>query len=104
MGAVELFNNVGGLLTTTPIYGIGQRPEVVYGPTINGAFILDGPSLENVVSTPGYALSPRAMATDAAGDLFVADSTNPRVLEIPANGTPSLVGVGLGSPQSLALD
>jgi hypothetical protein len=103
-GAVNLVDAGGNLLATTLIYGNGQGPEIVYGPTINGSIIRNGPSLESVVSTPGYTLSPRAMTTDAAGDLFVADPATPRVLEIPANGTPSLVGVGLGSPQALALD
>ncbi|WP_348262908.1 choice-of-anchor D domain-containing protein [Telmatobacter sp. DSM 110680] len=107
MGAVQLLDDSGNVLATQLIYGTGQAPELVYSPTISGGSILDGPSLENVVSIPGYApptFNARAMATDAAGDLFIADPTNGRVVELPANGTTSTVGVGLGSPQALAVD
>ena len=41
---------------------------------------------------------------DAAGDIFIADNGNQRVVKVPAVGTPTTVGVGLMFPQGLAVD
>ena len=103
MGAVEFFSG-GVLLSSTPIYGVGEGPELVYAPTFQGSSILSGPSLENVVTVPGYTLTPHALATDAAGDLFIADSNSGIVVKLAADGTTSTVGVGLQSPQAIAVD
>ena len=59
------------------------------------------------VSIPGYALnSPGAVALDGAGDLFIADSYNSRVIEVPSSGSPFLVaGVpDLSLPVALTVD
>ncbi|MGA8090545.1 MAG: MBG domain-containing protein [Terracidiphilus sp.] len=102
-GAVELFDYLGNLLVTTPIYGVGQGPEIVYGPALSGTTILGGPSLENVLATPGFTPNPRGMATDAAGNLYISDPSNGRLLMRTKNGTTTTVGT-LSSPQGVAID
>jgi sugar lactone lactonase YvrE len=106
-GAVELFDtsNPANLLVATPIYGVGEGPELAFGPTIYGPAIEYGPSLENAVPTTGYTLgNPGGLATDAAGDLFIADPDYQRVVKVAAGGTTSTVGAGLVSPQAIAVD
>ncbi len=45
------------------------------------------------------------MAVDGAGDVFIADSGNHRVVEIPAGGgAETTVGTGLSSPSGVAVD
>ena len=56
------------------------------------------------MTIPGYTLTPHALATDAAGDLFIADSSSGIIVKLAADGTTSTVGVGLQSPQSIAVD
>ena len=47
---------------------------------------------------------------DGAGDLFVADTTNSRIVEVPAGGgaataiNPTVNGVGLSYPEGIAVD
>ena len=102
MGAVQIADSVGNL-TTTPIYGVGQGPEIAYGPTFSGSEILGGPALEAIIGTLPYPVNPRGMATDAVGDLFIADPSNGRLLMRAPNGTTTTVGT-LGFPQDVALD
>jgi hypothetical protein len=104
-GAVQLsINSLGAdQLTTIPIYGNGQGPEIAYGPAFSGTTILGGPSLENVLATPGFTPNPRGMATDAAGNLYISDPSHERLLMRTANGTTTTVGT-LSSPQGVAID
>ena len=95
LGAVELFDNIGNLLATQPIYGIGQGPAVAFSP------------LTSFVQYTGqYSLNgPKGVAVDAAGDIFISDTGDGRVVEVEANGSGyQTVGTGLGSPRGLAVD
>lgn len=50
---------------------------------------------------------PTGVATDLAGDVFIADSNNGRVVEVPATGRPRVVDVGsntLNYPYGVAVD
>jgi hypothetical protein len=44
------------------------------------------------------------VATDAAGDVFIADSGNNRVIEITPSGTQTTIGSGLSDPDGVATD
>ncbi len=96
-GAVNLFagSSPGGTpLATTLIYGVGQGPAIAFGP-----------GTQSTVNTQGNALNvPNGVAVDAAGDVFIADSGNHRIVEIAANGTATTMGAGLNYPQGLAVD
>jgi sugar lactone lactonase YvrE len=94
LGAVNLFDNGGNLLATSPVYGVGQAPEAAFSP-----------GTQHTVSTGTYALNQaKGLALDAAGDLFVADTLNQRVIKVGANGTQTTAGFGLQYPQGLAVD
>src|SRR5208282_965965 len=56
--------------------------------------------------TVGSGLSyPRGLAVDGAGDVFIADQGNNRVVEVPAGGGPqTTVGSGLSIPYDTAVD
>ena len=93
-GAIQLSDTAGNVLVTTPIYGVGQAPEVSVGT----------PSI-NTLGTGSFALSqPKGVAVDAAGNVYVGDSGNQRVVKVAPTGLASTVGVGLGSPQGVAID
>ena len=79
-GAVVFFsglNNTGTVLASVPVYGVGTGPQIAFGtnqaiaiaPVVNGQ--------------PAYGLG---VAVDGAGDLFIADEGNYRVVEVPAGG------------------
>lgn len=63
-------------------------------------------SLFRDVTTVGSGLNRTgALAVDRAGNLFIADSGNNRIVEIPAAGGPQItVASGLNSPQAVAVD
>jgi hypothetical protein len=93
-GAVRLFDNGGNLLATTPIYGIGQAPEIAFGPGTQTALVgVDG------------VHAAREVAMDGAGDLFIAENLNNQVVELPAGGgAQTTVGTGLSGPYGVAVD
>jgi sugar lactone lactonase YvrE len=103
MGAVELLDGAGNIIATQYVSGIGQAPQIVYGPAFSGSTILGGPSLENALATPGFTPNPRGMTTDASGNLYIADPTNGQLLKRAPNGTTTTVGT-LGFPQGVAID
>ncbi len=95
MGALQLYDSGGNLLVTTPIYGIGQGPAAAFSPGTQ----------TTVNTTASYPLNqPKGVAVDAAGDVFIADNANSRVVEVAANGTATTVGSGLQYPQGLTVD
>jgi large repetitive protein len=95
MGAVQVFSGSGTtqtVLATTQIYGQGEGPAIAFGPG----------TLTTVGS--GFDL-PGGVAVDAKGDVFVADSLNNRVVEVPAGGGAQItIGSGLSGPSSVAVD
>jgi sugar lactone lactonase YvrE len=97
MGAVQLTDNSGNLLVTTMVHGIGQGPAIEFGPGVQTTL---------TVSVGGIGLTtPIGVAVDAAGDIFIADYDNNRVVEVPAGGgPPTTVGSGLGLPVGVAVD
>ncbi|WP_263351921.1 choice-of-anchor D domain-containing protein [Acidicapsa acidisoli] len=94
MGAVNLYDNGGDLVAAAPVYGIGQGPAVAFGPATQAVVNLGSVTLNQA----------KGLTIDAAGDAFIADTLNQRVVKISANGTLSTVGTGLEYPQGLAVD
>src|SRR5262249_39212641 len=47
---------------------------------------------------------PKAVAVDAQGDIFVADTGNNRVLEVKPDGSQAIIGSGLVAPSGVAVD
>ncbi len=94
MGAVTLFDNLGNVLATAPLTGIGQAPAIAFGP-----------SAEITIPTGSLPLTnPRGLLVDAAGNLFVSEVTNKEVIKVSPNGTASTVGFGFQFPQGMAED
>jgi sugar lactone lactonase YvrE len=90
-GAVQLTDTSGNLLATTAVYGVGLGSQIAYGPGTQ-------------LSGGGFSL-PHAVAVDAAGNVFIADSSNNRVVKIPVGGGPqTTVGTGLNEPFGVAVD
>jgi sugar lactone lactonase YvrE len=85
-----------------PIYGVGYGPQVAFGPP---TAISIGPSLNGALlgGVGGVAL-------DAAGDLFISDPSNVRVVKVPASGgaaisiPPVSESYQLTFPTALAVD
>jgi hypothetical protein len=93
MGAVQLMDNSGNLLVTTMIHGVGQGPAIAFGPGV-----------QNTIEVSGLGV-PYDVAVDGAGDIFIADPYNSRVVEIPAGGgAQTTVGTGFDFPMSVAID
>lgn len=95
VGAVQLLSSTGSLLATTLISGQGTGPALAYV----------SPPAQTQIGSGFYG--PFA-AVDAAGNVYVADTDNFRVVEIPAGCTSSAcqltIGSGLAGPQAIALD
>ena len=92
MGAVELYNTSGSLIASTPVYGVGQGPEIAFGPAAQ-------------ITAPGTGLTqPYGLAVDAAGDLFVGEPGANLVLKITPGGSQTTVGSITGHPYGLAVD
>ncbi len=95
VGAVQILSSTGSLLATTLISGQGLGPALAY------------------VSSPaqtqfGSGLYGPFAVVDAAGNFYVADTYNFRVVEIPAGCTSSscqlTIGSGLAGPEAVAVD
>jgi sugar lactone lactonase YvrE len=105
MGAVVLFSgphNTGRQVVIELISGNGTGPQVAFstGPLKWSSPKVDGKTLN----------SPMGLAMNGAGDLFIADSGNDRVVEVPAGGAapiaidPAVSGESLNDPQGVAVD
>src|ERR1700723_2507018 len=92
MGAVQLSDSSGNPVASNLISGIGNGPAIAFGP--------------GVQTTEGSGLSlPTGVAVDGAGDVFIADFGNNRVVEVTAGGgAQTTVGTGLSFPRGLTVD
>ncbi len=102
-GAVQLVNNSGAVLATVFVYGTGAGPLLA---TQQGTA-----NVVNVGTPGGTPLGyPAGTAVDGAGDLYIADHSNNRIVEYSAGGVASVVpvgtpgGIGLSGPTSVAVD
>jgi sugar lactone lactonase YvrE len=72
-GAVELLSSTGTVIATGYVYGYGTEPEINF--------------LPGTLSTLGSGFyQPGAVAVDASGDVFVADTFNDAIKELVAVG------------------
>jgi sugar lactone lactonase YvrE len=91
MGAVQLLDDSGNLLVMTFPRGIGQGPAIAFGPGVQT-------TMANGLNSPG------GVAVDGAGDLFIADSNNHRVVEVTPGGVETTVpATGLSAPNGVAV-
>jgi sugar lactone lactonase YvrE len=105
MGAVVFFsgtNRKGTVLANVPVYGVGSGPQIAFNPA---------PAVAFAPTANGKGLNyPTGVAVDGAGNLFIADNSNNRVVKVPAGGgtaiaiDPVVNGEGLSFPQGVAVD
>jgi len=95
------FDRTGGQLVNVPVYGYGTGPQIAFGPAVATAI---------APTVAGLGLNtPEGVALDGAGDLFIADYENSRILEVPASGGAATAvdpatGSDIDSPYGLAVD
>jgi predicted outer membrane repeat protein len=96
-GAVTLTSSSGAVLGSVLIHGIGTGPQAVLSPpyvTIN--------------SLGGGFANPQGVATDGAGNVYVADNAASRVSKIPLGCTTAscvtTLGGGFQNPTAVAVD
>ncbi len=99
-GASTLFDNNGDLVSSYLVSGIGDAPPVAFTPSPQAALSITVPTGSSTLG------SPDGLAADAAGDIFISDSQNNRIVEVPGGtGTPVVVpATGLSSPGGVAVD
>ena len=91
-GAIQLTDGGGNLLASTLIYGTGLGPQIAFGRGTQTTIV-------------GGLSDPTGVAVDGAGDVFIADSGNNRVVEVPAGGGASItLASGLSFPSGVAVD
>jgi sugar lactone lactonase YvrE len=94
-GAVVFYSgahNNSTALATVLVFGVGTGPQLVFGP--GGAQSKVGSNF----------VSPKGVAVDSAGNLYVADTDLQEVFKVTASGTQTKVGSGLMVPQAVAVD
>lgn len=101
-GEASLKDESGNVFAVGYLYGIGVGPQIAYGP---GAVIAIDPKVNGI-----GLVQPSGVAVDGAGNLFIADDLNKRVVEVSAGGgaamasDPMANGEGLNYPRGAAVD
>jgi hypothetical protein len=96
-GAVVLQSASGSIIATAYIHGVGQGAQAVFGPGTQSA-------------VGSGMISPYGVATDASGNVYIADAGGTKVQKVPASD-PSCsiasdcinVGSGLSGPAGVAV-
>ena len=103
-GAVVVEDSSSNVLASAFISGIGTAPQTAFG---GGT----APATAIAPTANSVALSnPTGIAMDGAGDLFIADIRNSRVIEMPTGGgaaqaiSPTVNGITLNNPAGIAVD
>jgi hypothetical protein len=109
---------VGGIVSSNPLLNI-VSPGGIATNKLGTYYITDqtGNAVYSYIpgtsqTTPSYTKlkfsslsSPFGVAVDASGNLFVADSNNGRVVELPVNGgAQQVIATGLAQPSGIAVD
>jgi sugar lactone lactonase YvrE len=99
-GAVELVDNEGDVLGTAYLPGIGYGPEIAFEPGTQS-------TLPNFPEG-GYS-APLGVTVDAALDVYVVDTLNNRIIELPWTGASygtavKLPTIALNQPSAVAID
>lgn len=115
-------SNAAGTICTIPVTFTPQYPgvrtgalTVMNGSTIVGTVGLSGTGVAplgafssaasvSVASPSGGLSDPNGLAVDAAGNLYVGDSANNRVVEITPSGVETTIESGLSFPYAVAVD
>ncbi len=90
-GAVVIKDGSNHVLASVSLSGFGTGSQAVYGPS----------SAKPLGSSLGTVF---AMATDAAGNVYIADSGNAHVVKITPAGTQTNLGSSHHQPHSVAVD
>jgi sugar lactone lactonase YvrE len=94
LGAVQVLDSTGNIQATTLARGAGLAPQIDFISSTTPQITLGS----------GFN-TPVDSKVDAAGDVFIADNGNGRVVEIPVGGgAPFTVGSGLLNPSSVWVD
>jgi len=90
------------LLATCAVWLLGALSASAHAQNVTFAGVQTTVAQGTVLSAE---LCPYSVALDRAGDVFLADYCNDRVVEVPAGGgAPITVGSGLSSPHGVAVD
>src|ERR1700724_2497901 len=85
------------LMVLLPVGVALLTPPALHAQTVNFG------GVQSTILGSGLDL-PLGVAVDAAGDVFIVDSVNNRVLKISPSGALTTVGSGLQLPEGVAVD
>jgi sugar lactone lactonase YvrE len=99
-GAVQFLDGGGNVLSTVYLYGIGQAPRAAFSNATAQA--------ANITGLGETALNgPIGPVFDAMGNLYFADSSNNRIVEVSPQGVATILGtpdITLSNPNGVAID
>lgn len=92
-GVVELTDNAGNVISSSPVHGVGQAPAVAFAPAVQTALPFTG------------LQAPVGVTVDAAGNTYVADSATGKVTKLTHDGVQTTIPTsGLSAPVGVAVD